>query len=178
MQAFRDARALGAPVAMPKLHAVQTRGAFPLRRAWELLTRRLAAKLSLLEGADDAVIAAKIRHRARPGDLDEALAYAAQNRAEFMWPWEDEPKSVAHGILDDETYDWLAIVRGMLESGGWPVVVDEARLVEANALGRSATGIDADETGTSGLAGAIELARGRVLGAGETIGVIFSGVRR
>jgi threonine synthase len=178
VQAFRDAAKLGAPIAMPKLHAVQTRGAFPLRRAWEVLARRLGAKLSILEGAEDSVLAAKILRRARPGDLDEALAYAAQNRAEFMWPWEDEPKSVAHGILDDETYDWLAIVRGMIESGGWPVVVDEARLVEANALGRSATGIDADETGTSGLAGAIELARSGVLGASEAIAVIFSGVRR
>jgi len=32
-----------------------------------------------------------------------------------MWPWEETPRSVAHGILDDETYDWLAIVKGIME---------------------------------------------------------------
>ena len=36
-----------------------------------------------------------------------------------------EPHSVAHGILDDETYDWLAVVEGMLATGGTPVVVGE-----------------------------------------------------
>ena len=24
-----------------------------------------------------------------------------------MWAWETTPASVAHGILDDETYDWV-----------------------------------------------------------------------
>ena len=72
----------------------------------------------------------------------------ATHRSEFMWPWEEEPHSIAHGILDDETYDWLAVVRGMLETGGSPVVVDEATLREANDLGRETTGIDADHTGT------------------------------
>ena len=42
------------------------------------------------------------------------LAWAARHRSAFMWPWETEPHSVADGILDDETYDWLAVVRGML----------------------------------------------------------------
>ena len=54
-----------------------------------------------------------------------------------MWPWESEPKSIATGILDDETYDWLAVVGGMLRSGGRPVVVYEERLAEANELGRA-----------------------------------------
>ena len=76
-----------------------------------------------------------------------------------MWPWEEEPRSIAHGILDDETYDWLAVVRGMLETGGSPVVVDEPTLEEANELAREATGIDVDHTGSSGLAGLLHLAR-------------------
>ena len=76
-----------------------------------------------------------------------------------MWPWEEEPRSIAHGILDDETYDWVAVVRGMLETGGSPVVVDEPTLEEANALARETTGIDVDHTGSSGLAGLLHLAR-------------------
>ncbi|HSP33106.1 MAG TPA: pyridoxal-phosphate dependent enzyme, partial [Thermoanaerobaculia bacterium] len=57
----------------------------------------------------------------RVGDLD----YAIHHRSKFMWPWESAPHSVAHGIIDDETYDWAAVVRGMRETGGWPIVVSE-----------------------------------------------------
>jgi len=95
-----------------------------------------------------------------------------------MWPWDVEPASIASGILDDETYDWFAVVRAMLASGGRPVIVDEATLVEANSLGRAATGIDADHTGTAGLAGLLQLARDGHLAPGEQVAVIFSGIRR
>ncbi len=95
-----------------------------------------------------------------------------------MWAWESEPVSIAHGILDDETYDWLAVVRAMLLTGGRPVVVDEATLHEANALALPDVGIDADHTGTAGLAGLISLARDGIVGPDETVAVIFSGARR
>ncbi len=48
---------------------------------------------------------------------DAALARAAGHRSQFMWPWEEPPHSVASGILDDETYDWLAILRGVAAPG-------------------------------------------------------------
>ena len=105
-------------------------------------------------------------------------AYAAHHRSEFMWPWEEEPHSVAHGILDDETYDWVAVVEGMLATGGTPVVVDEATLERANALGREATGIDVDHTGSSGFAGLLALAERGEIGRGENVAVLFTGVRR
>ena len=133
------------------------------------------ARLGLDAGIGDAAIADRLRASAGSEPLEAALAYAARHRAEFMWPWETEPRSVAHGILDDETYDWLAVVRGTIESGGWPVVVDEARLCEANTVGRERTGIDVDPTGSSGLAGLLELRACGVLGPGEAVGVLFSG---
>ena len=95
-----------------------------------------------------------------------------------MSPWETPPHSVAHGILDDETYDWLAVVEGMLRSGGVPAIVDEATLIEANALATQTTGIAADETGTAGLAGALELARRGAFAPGEQVAVLFTGARR
>jgi threonine synthase len=95
-----------------------------------------------------------------------------------MWPWEHQPKSIAHGILDDETYDWLAVVKGMLETGGSPITVGEETLLEANDLGRSATGIDVDHTGSAGLAGLMQLGRSGSVGAQERIAVLFTGVRR
>ncbi|MGZ6339477.1 MAG: hypothetical protein ACXWNG_03840, partial [Candidatus Limnocylindrales bacterium] len=89
-----------------------------------------------------------------------------------------EPRSIAHGILDDETYDWLAVVEGMLVSGGYPVVVDEPTLAEANVLAVRRTGIPVDHTGSAGLAGLIELVRGGAVDPAETVAVLFTGVRR
>ena len=39
------------------------------------------------------------------------------------WP---DPHSLADGILDDETYDWIADVDAMRVSGGRPIVAAEA----------------------------------------------------
>ena len=111
-------------------------------------------------------------------EVQEALDYAVHHRGEFMWPWEDEPRSVAHGILDDETYDWFAVVRGMISSGGHPVAVGEDTLERANQFGRATTGIDADHTGTSGLAGLIELLDRGEVGPDERVAVLFTGARR
>jgi threonine synthase len=170
IQGFREALCLGVDVTMPRIHPVQTEGAFPLRRAWELVVRRTG----VAEGTPDAVTGDRLRGGSR--EVDAALAYAAAHRAEFMWPWENEPHSIAHGILDDETYDWLAIVRGTIESGGVPIVVTEGRLAEANVLGRD--GIDVDPTGSSGLAGLLELAAKSQLRPNENVAVLFTGVRR
>jgi len=77
----------------PKLHAVQTEGCAPLARAWE-----------------------------------KALATGGARNAgprwnECMWPWETTPVSIADGILDDETYDWIGVSDAMADTGGAPVVV-------------------------------------------------------
>jgi len=150
-EAFADACALGVLRRLPKLDTVQTAGAWPLRRAYD---------------------------RVRERDGTRALQYAARHRAEFMWPWESEPKSVAHGILDDETYDWVAVCEAMLTSGGTPVVVGEETLLEANELAREATAVDVDPTGSSGLAGLLALlADGRV-SPDERVAVLFTGVTR
>jgi threonine synthase len=155
-QALREAVELGALPKLPRVDTVQTGAAYPLKRACD----RVAARLQNGE------------------DLDAALHYAATHRSEFMWPWESAPHSVAHGILDDETYDWLAVVRGMLSSGGTPVVVDEAALEEANALAMSATGIDVDHTGSSGLAGLMALLKSGRVAPGERVAVLFTGATR
>ena len=80
---------------------------------------------------------------------------AGQHRSHFMWPWECVPHSIAHGILDDETYDWLEIVTAMRNTGGYSLVVDEDTLAQAHALGCRTTGIPASATGTAGLAGVL-----------------------
>jgi threonine synthase len=188
IQGLQDARRLGAPVAMPRLHAVQTRGAHPLKRAYDRLADRIVDRLTSERGPHplpsdgDQGRAELIRTRALTftgaAAVAEELLYAATHRSAFMWPWEQEPKSIAHGILDDETYDWLAVVRGMLETGGYPVVVSEETLVEANDLARAATGIDVDHTGSAGLAGLLHLQRGGTIQRHERVAVLFTGARR
>ena len=95
-----------------------------------------------------------------------------------MWPWEQEPHSIAHGILDDETYDWLAVVEGMLTTGGTPVVAAEEALARAHALAVDATGIDVDPTGSAGLAGLLDLRDAGAVGGDERVALLFTGVNR
>jgi threonine dehydratase len=157
MQAYARTIAAGIAERAPRVHTVQTQGAAPLRRAWELVQqRRSLAKAS----------------------TEELLREAAAHRSSFMWPWEAVPHSVATGILDDETYDWLAVLRGMAATGGSPVVVDEATLLQANRWALETTGIAVSHTGSAGLAGLLQLRRDGVIAAGARVGVLFSGARR
>lgn len=156
LQALQRAQAAGRLACAPRVHTVQTQGAWPLKRAWSALQQRCA------EG-----------HGA-----DEALGFAATHRSAFMWPWEEPPHSIASGILDDETYDWLAVLRGMQATGGTAVVVDEATLARARDLAQQVAGVPASATGASGLAGVIELQRQGVIEAGARVGVLLTGIQR
>ncbi|NCZ90271.1 MAG: pyridoxal-phosphate dependent enzyme, partial [Actinobacteria bacterium] len=95
---------------------------------------------------------------------------------ECMWPWEGELTSLADGILDDETYDWVAVCNAMSDSGGSPVVASEQHVVEAYALAHRTTDIDVSPTGSAGLAGV--LAMRDSIADDERVVVVFSGVRR
>lgn len=166
-----EAAALGVVESLPRIDTVQTEGAWPLRRAYE----RVAADLRARDATLDPMLG--------PLDTDgpvprEVLDFAARHRSRYMWPWETEPHSVAHGILDDETYDWAAVVEAMLRTGGRPVVVDEPTLREANGLALRATGTDADETGTAGLAGLLHLIHHGEVRPDERVAVLFTGIRR
>jgi threonine synthase len=92
-----------------------------------------------------------------------------------MWPWEEAPHSIAHGILDDETYDWHAVVTGMLESGGYPLTVSEDRLAQAREFAAHAAGVVADATGAAGLAGLLELSANGLPRPAESVALLFTG---
>ena len=158
IEALREAAALGVLPSLPRVDTVQTEGAWPLRRAF------------------DAVVASS--GDGEPAALRRALHDATQHRSAFMWPWESVPASIAHGILDDETYDWAAVVEGMLETGGTPLVVDEATLAAANELALEATPIPVDPTGSAGLAGLLALRAAGSVSADERVAVLFTGAAR
>jgi threonine synthase len=99
-------------------------------------------------------------------DRASEFARPAQHWSEVMTVW-PEPHSLADGILDDETYDWIGVVEAMRRNGGSPVVAAEAEIERAHALGRAA-GYDVSPTGSAALAGVLTLRGGAGLdGAGR-----------
>ncbi len=130
----------------PKFHAVQTEGCAPLSRAWE-------------------------HAKASGGTRD-----AGKRWAECMWAWESEPHSLADGILDDETYDWIGILDGMSDTGGSPVVAAENSVVRAHHMASEFTDISVSPTGSAGLAGVLQIRDS--IASDERIVVVFSGVAR
>ena len=129
-----------------RLHAVQTEGCAPLVRAWERFVEMGA-----------------------PNDIGSTWS-------EVMWPWEQTPTSFADGILDDETYDWIDIVGHMRSSQGSAVRASENNIVRAHAIAHELTDIDVSPTGSSGLAGLLEIRH--EIDADEKILVVFSGHSR
>lgn len=130
----------------PKLHAVQTEGCAPLARAWNR---------ALETGG---------------------LTNIGKRWGDLMWPWESEPQSLADGILDDETYDWIGVVEGMADTGGSPVVATEMSVVAAYNIAHQFTTFNVSPTGAAGLAGLLEY-RDHVED-NERVVVVFSGVLR
>lgn len=128
------------------LHTVQAEGCAPLARAW-----------------DNAMKSGGTRD-------------AGHRWSQCMWPWENEPRSLADGILDDETYDWISVLNAMTDSGGSPVVATEDQVVNALAVAQRTTSIAVSPTGTAGLAGL--LAMREQIGDNEKVAVVFSGVLR
>jgi threonine synthase len=156
VQGLIEARALGVIGALPRLYAVQTRGVAPLARAYSLVRAQL----------EQGRTATDVLHE------------AARHRSRFMRPWTPVRLSIASGILDDETYDWLTVLHGLLGTGGRPLLVDEVDLTEANQLARDATGIDVDPTGSAGLAGLIAHRKSAEIQPTQAPAVLFTGVRR
>lgn len=146
-------QALGARA--PRVHAVQTARAHPLARAF-----------------------AAAQARAGEGSIAAALEHARSHRSHYMRPWPEEPRSVASGILDDETYDWLAIVEGLLRTGGSVVLADEETLAAACERADAELGVSSDPTGTAGLAGVLTLRARGELAPHESVCVLITGARR
>ena len=98
---------------------------------------------------------------------------AAVHPDEYMWPWEN-PHSLATGILDDITYDWLPLLQRTQVTGGEPIVAPELLIEKAYASAHAHTDIPVCSTGTAGFAGLMhEPPAGR-----ETVAVLFTGIDR
>ncbi len=187
IQAWREAKEWGLVTRIPRFHAVQTENTAPLQRAYRKMVTRIMAELPHAS-ANGGDVFADLESTARRADLlrretqsravASALRHAATHRSHYMWAWESPPQSIAHGILDDETYDWLAVVRGMIASGGYPLTVSEELLEEARDTLRKTSKIRADATGSAGLAGLALLQRSGLTAPGERWLVLATGIDR
>ena len=142
-------RGLGEGGVSAPLVAVQTEGCAPLSRAWTTYRESAIAAREL-----------------------------AADWTHYMWPWEHEPVSVADGILDDETYDWVVDLAEIERTGGRVVVTPENVVRRAAEIVPGSTGVDASPTGTAGVAGLMnDFGTGDLAGTGDVL-VVLSGVRR
>lgn len=111
----------------------------------------------------------------------DALGQLAKRWDEFMWPWE-RPASLADGILDDETYDWLSVLDATARTGGHLVVAPEPMIEAAWELARTTAGARVSPTGAAGLAGVLAErsagSPGQTVADTDKVAVIFSGVAR
>lgn len=135
---------------LPRICAVQTQGCAPLARATNLIQEKI-----------------------KESSTQEAFAHAVSHPEEYMWPWEQEPHSIASGILDDETYDWLPIAWGIVESKGTTPVVSDNQVQNALELAHKHTTIPVGPTGVSGLAGLAKIAESQNI---SNAAVLFTGV--
>jgi threonine synthase len=101
---------------------------------------------------------------------------APQHWPEVMWPWEAEPQSLATGILDDETYDWISVLENVDRSGGSVIAVDEPSIERALELISTTTTIRADATSTAGLAGVLTIRS--TIDDNANVAIVVSGIRR
>jgi threonine synthase len=202
-QAFEEALRLGLLAALPRIHVCQPEGGFPFVRAWLLVLAEFARRrglpfgltydraaepqaelrrLSAFAGAGREAVRRAVRAAADDFDspaVQELLAEIPGRSRDFMWPWDGPaPRSLAHGILDDVTYDWYWLLRAMLRAGGCAVIAGEETIRRAWELARAASGIPVCPTGAAGLAGLIELEACGAVDRRETVGLCFTGFDR
>ncbi|CAB4722452.1 unannotated protein [freshwater metagenome] len=112
----------------------------------------------------------------RAWDTAQSDPNPAQHWTKHMWAWENEPVSLADGILDDETYDWVADIAQIQRTKGKVVVASEAHVVEASRVAPHLTSIDSSPTGTAGVAGLLSFRA--ELSNTARVAVVLSGIRR
>jgi threonine dehydratase len=202
-QAFEEALDLGLIAVLPRIHVCQPPGGFPFVRAWILVLAEIARRCGLpWEWRYDrrAEPAAELRRLAAfagiRGELVRRAAAAACERfdspavqallgeipgrsRDYMWAWDGPaPHSLAHGILDDLTYDWYWLLRAVLRSGGSAEILGEDAIRSAWNLAPAQTGIPVCTTGAAGLAGLLQLQASGAVDRGEAVGLIFTGFDR
>jgi len=167
----------------PRFHAVQTLGGYPLIRGWRIALDDVTSRLQ--GGLAEAAIDPRFAVEAAAGPAAAAARESTYRRMKeepdcYMWPWHDPPKSIAHGILDDETYDFRDCVEAMINTGGVALGVSETAIEQARAATEREANIGTpiSYTGAAGLAGLLTAAELGIVKRGESAVVLLTGARR
>ncbi|HEY5650265.1 MAG TPA: pyridoxal-phosphate dependent enzyme [Acidimicrobiia bacterium] len=156
----------------PRYHPVQTEACAPFRRAWDGLLHAAGVDRSM--GDEERAVAVATD----AGALAVAMSLARNQPDRFMYAWGHVGETAASGIVDDVTYDWLGVIEPTLRSGGWPVVVDEAAVLEAHRIAHEIARLDPSATGTAGLAGLLEQGVRSTIGPEEQVLAFVTGIER
>jgi len=135
---------------IPRIWAVQAEGCAPLHQAWESLPEL--------------------------DSVDEIIAFAKGNAAQLMRPWEN-PSSLATGILDDITYDWLGVIQALHLTNGGSVVSPEDHIIHASELVPE-MGISTEPTGSASVAGVMTLMEKEIISKSRKVAVLLTGKSR
>lgn len=176
---LRDGIGMGVLDRLPALHCVQAQGCAPLVEAWRIVASRALAVLGHEELLDDGfdVAATALADPSARNAVEAAMQWALTHRSQVMTVWA-HPHSLASGILDDETYDWAAIVRAMLVTGGWPVIITDEQVHSATELANEGNEIAASATGAAAAAGVVAFAAQYPGVATDRAVVTITGIRR
>jgi len=202
-QALEEALQLGFIQVLPRIHVCQPAGGFPFVRAYLLALAEIARRsglpfdLDYQHGADPGAqleetlaythfgrdqiqaVANFVKSHFDSPVMQSVLSDMAGKPGRFMWPWDGgTPHSLAHGILDDLTYDWYYLLRAVLRSGGRVEILAEETIRDAYVKAQSHTGIPVCPTGAAGLAGLIQLTDAGAIDRGESAGLFFTGFDR
>ena len=202
-QALEEAFHLGFISSAPRIHVCQPEGGFPFVRTYLLALAEIAGRsglafdLSYDRTAEPKAQLAELLAftHTSAGQVQQTAEFAQLNfdspavqsvlkdllrqPGRFMWPWDGAaPHSLAHGILDDLTYDWYYLLEALLRTGGRAEVLREETIRYAHGTAQSHTGIPVCATGASGLAGLIRLTGSRAIHRSESVGLFFTGFDR
>ena len=143
-----EAQKFGVLDKVPRISAVQTEGCAPFDRAWGGLAQLVKA--------------------------GEKVEYAIANSETLMTSWE-KPASLATGILDDITYDWVGVVNALAKTGGGSIVASETEIVAAYKLVNS-LGVAVEPTGSASVAGVINALKSGYINGSDRVGVLLTGI--
>lgn len=203
IQAWEELYQMGIIDALPRFYACQPEGSYPFARAYYLLLKEIARANGLpmaLRYERDAeptaaLSALKAFSWTQPDEIRSIIKFAKdhfyeaaiQNRVrealeqpgQYMWAWDGTvPKSLANGILDDETYDWYDLLVEIIKTGGKVEIIKEETIKSAHQIAQRYTTINSCATGTAGLAGLMQLKESGDIDPEENIGLLFTGVNR
>ena len=89
-----------------------------------------------------------------------------------------EARKSRYWILDDITYDWIGVAKALAHTGGESIVASEYEIGEAYNLVQALIRVNAEPTGSTGVAGVISALESGYLRRSDRVAILLTGVLR